>query len=60
MYVRKGEVKLFISPTDWLVYKRAGWTRVLEPSKEKIKRMNDRAKAKRLAQMKGELDNDEQ
>lgn len=33
MKIRKGEVILFISPNDWLRFKKAGWTKVQVTSK---------------------------
>jgi hypothetical protein len=41
MKIRKGEVTLFISPSDWTRYSKAGWKRVQDPSKEDIKRINE-------------------
>lgn len=41
MKIRKGEVKIYISPNDWIKYRNAGWKRMQEPSIEKIKQYNE-------------------
>lgn len=46
MKVRKGEVKLNISPNDWVVYRKAGWRRVQEPSPEQVKEYHRRQREK--------------
>lgn len=49
MKVRKGEITMFISPNQWLLYKQSGWKRVQEHSKEKIKQYNETQRLKRLS-----------
>jgi hypothetical protein len=47
--IKKGEVVITISPSNWEKFKLAGWKRVQDPKREKIKEYNERAKQKRLA-----------
>lgn len=48
MKIRKGEVILFISPNDWLRFRKSGWKRMQEPSVAKIKEYNQRRLMKGL------------
>lgn len=48
MKIRKGEVTMFISPNDWLRFRKSGWKRVQELSVAKIKEYNQRRLMKGL------------
>lgn len=49
MKVKKGEIVIYISPNDYPLYKKGGWKKLDERSREEIARNNEKARIKRLA-----------
>jgi hypothetical protein len=49
--IKKGDVVIYISPSDYSKYKLAGWKRCDERTREAIKNNNEKAKLRRIEKL---------